>query len=270
MVDQFAEGDGADVVGAYEPQAGEALGLIELRCWKRRGRVDPELAHALAPIFGSSPFMRRLMFDRCFHKRSAVMMSARIASGRWSVANSATGIGEACHERRQRRVAGQRRDAEPDGAEEQGCRPKDASQHADVGRDALAALEVEPDGKEMAQEGAQSGEKSRVDGEAGVRPADPMCHEHGDGALHRIEQKRQSREALVSGPQNVGGADVSRADLAHVAQSGGPGEQIAEGDRSQEIAERREARVPERPFPGFRALVDHVHAGQRRGSWARK
>ncbi len=39
VVDQFAEGDGADVVGADEPQARQTLRLAKLRDRERRGEV---------------------------------------------------------------------------------------------------------------------------------------------------------------------------------------------------------------------------------------
>ena len=68
--------------------------------------------------------------------------------------------------------------------------------------------------------------------------ADPMPDEHGRGALQRVEQQRQRGEALVAGAQHVGGADVARADVAHVAEPGGACQQVAERDRAEQIAER--------------------------------
>ena len=56
-------------------------------------------------------------------------------------------------------------------------------------------------------------------------------------ALQHVEQQRQRREALVAGPQHIGGADVARADLADVAEAGGARDQQTEGDRAEQIAE---------------------------------
>ena len=73
--------------------------------------------------------------------------------------------------------------------------------------------------------------------------ADPVPDEHGRGALERIEQQRQRGEALVAGAQHVGGADVAGADVAHVAEAGRARQKIAEGDRAEQVAERRGASV---------------------------
>ena len=56
-----------------------------------------------------------------------------------------------------------------------------------------------------------------------------MPDEHGRGALQRVEQERQRGEALVAGAQHVGGADVARADGAHVAETGGARQQEPKG-----------------------------------------
>jgi hypothetical protein len=50
----------------------------------------------------------------------------------------------------------------------------------------------------------------------------PIDHQHGEGALERIEQQRRGREALAAGAQHVGGAEVAGADVAHVTEARGP------------------------------------------------
>jgi hypothetical protein len=105
-----------------------------------------------------------------------------------------------------------------------------AEQHAEIGGDALAALEAEPHGEEMAEEGAEAGD----DGE--VRPPS-AGDEHRGGALQRVEQQGEGGEPLVAGAQHVGGADVAGADLAHVAEAGGARDQQAERDGAEQVAE---------------------------------
>ncbi len=47
-------------------------------------------------------------------------------------------------------------------AEDERCRPRKPEQDADIGRDALAAAEAEPDRKQMAEKGAKAGEHGGV------------------------------------------------------------------------------------------------------------
>ena len=63
-------------------------------------------------------------------------------------------------QRRERRIAGGKGDREPDDAEQQRDRPGQAEQHADIGGDAFAAFEAQPDRKEMADERAERRRRS--------------------------------------------------------------------------------------------------------------
>src|SRR6266545_3399344 len=65
----------------------------------------------------------------------------------------------ACDQSGERGIAGERGGREPDQAEQQPHRPSEPEQHANIGGNALAALELEPDRKEMPDEGAEAGGK---------------------------------------------------------------------------------------------------------------
>ena len=57
------------------------------------------------------------------------------------------------------------------------------------------------------------------------------------GAFQHVEQQRRGGEPLVAGAQHIGRADIAGADVAHVAKAGGAGQQQAERDRAEQIAE---------------------------------
>ena len=58
-----------------------------------------------------------------------------------------------------------------------------------------------------------------------------------DDTLECIEYQRQGGGRLVAGAQDIGGPDIARSDLAQVAQPHEPGQQHAEGDRPQQVAD---------------------------------
>src|SRR5262249_58144525 len=69
------------------------------------------------------------------------------------------------NERGERGVAGERGHREPDEAEGDRCRPRQRQQEADIGGDALAALEAEPNREQVAEEGAGRGWERELVGE---------------------------------------------------------------------------------------------------------
>ncbi len=111
-----------------------------------------------------------------------------------------------------------------------------SNQHAEIGCDAFAALEVEPDRKEVAEKSAEPRRHRRQ------RTGIPGGDKHGGGALQHIEQKGGGGKALVAGAQHIGRADIAGADGAHIAEAGGPSEQQSERDRSQQITESQRER----------------------------
>src|SRR5690606_32037608 len=67
------------------------------------------------------------------------------------------GRGDRRGERRQRRIAAEESNAKPDHGEDQRRLPRESREHAEIGGDALAAPEAEPDRKEMAEECGEAG-----------------------------------------------------------------------------------------------------------------
>ena len=108
-----------------------------------------------APILPSWPESSRAMLARCMSHSSSV--SSRNSSGdvRRAQEKERGGGQRAGDQGGERGIAREIGDREPDRAEDQRRRPGEAEQHADIGGDALAALEAEPDRKEMAEKGAQ-------------------------------------------------------------------------------------------------------------------
>ena len=138
-------------------------------------------------------------------------------------------------ERRRRRARRPRRRAPP---------ARTADQHAEIGRDALAALEAEPDRKIWPRKAPSPAIMPR---------SAPNCSPATSAAgraLQRVEQQGGGRQPLVAGAQHVGRADIARADLAHVAQPGHARQQQAERDRAEQIAEdQRDRRQRVSPCP---------------------
>ena len=118
-----------------------------------------------------------------------------------------------------------------------------AEQHADVGRNALAAEKTQPDREQVAEEGAEAGDVGQVVGiEDQVVLGDLVDEQHGGRALEGIEQQRGGGEALAAGAQHVGGADVAGADVAHIAETGGARQQQPEGNGAQKVAGKQRQR----------------------------
>ena len=61
--------------------------------------------------------------------------------------------------------------------------------------------------------------------------------QHRRPAFGQIEHQGQCRRTLAAGAQDVGGADIARADPADVAQTGEPGHQQTGRDRAQQVAQ---------------------------------
>src|SRR6185437_6108078 len=86
-------------------------------------------------------------------------------------------------------IARGERNEQPDRAEGDACGPIQPEQDADVGRNALAATKAEPDGKEMAEKGAKSGQDGGLLAPMGG-------NEHGAATLGRIENERRRSKLL--------------------------------------------------------------------------
>ena len=88
----------------------------------------------------------------------------------------------------------------------------------------------------MPEEGAEPGDE-RV-----IAAPEPIHEENRERAFEHVADEGRGGEALVAGPQDIGRPDVARADGTQVDGAGKPGEDHAERDRSDEVAEgqRRE------------------------------
>ena len=63
--------------------------------------------------------------------------------------------------------------------------------------------------------------------------------QHRRRALGAIAEQGGRRRPFLAGAQHIGGADIAGADLAHIARARDPGEEQAERNRAQQIAERQ-------------------------------
>ena len=106
---------------------------------------------------------------------------------------------------RKGRVPGREGAGEPDRHEGERRPRLKADQAADEGRDALAALEPEPDGEEVADECAERPQDRRV------RPPQPGQEEDGDGSLEGIADKCRRGETFATCAKHIRRADIARA-----------------------------------------------------------
>ena len=154
---------------------------------------------------------------------------------------------------------------EPGDAGDQPGRPVQRQHGAEEGGDALAALEAETDGKDVPDKGAERGERHQDFAAPERRGAEPgeedAAGDKGrDGAFAGVEEEREEGELLVAGAQDVGRADIARADVADVAEARPAGEDLAEGNGAEGIAEHEgsgEIRHGRAPTGGGQGLDDH-------------
>ncbi len=168
------------------------------------------------------------------------------------------------HQCRQRRVAGREGGCEPDDAEPDRRRPEQAEQHADIGGDALAALELQPDRKQVSEEGAERGDHG------GLRAAQRQARDgDGDGALQHVADQGCGGEALAAGAQHIGRADIAGADGADVAGARDFRQDQAERDRAEQVADHKrrqqhQFRRHRRSLRSGRAIIRRRHSGASR------
>src|SRR6185312_3937978 len=103
-------------------------------------------------------------------------------------------------------------------------------QDADIRGDALAAFEVEPDRKDVAEKSAEPGDQSRA-------IVNEIAREQNRGrAFQKIAEESRGGEFLAPGAQHVGCADIAGADRPHIAVTRERGEDQAEWNRAEHIA----------------------------------
>ena len=160
--DQAGEGDRADMFGARQPQPGAAF-------------ASSLSAHLLffAPMRGSSPRSRRRIFSRCMKKISSRQQQRQ---RRIVVATEQQEIDRRQRDGdqgRKRRDAPDQRRHQPGRRHQQPHRPVQREGDAEIGGHAFAALESQPDGKEMAQHRGQRGEDLACPAPENGAPAAP-------------------------------------------------------------------------------------------------
>ena len=142
-------------------------------------------------------------------------------------------------------IAEETGDREPEPAGDEPHRPRNREQDAQGRGHALAALEEQPDRRDVAHDHAACGDHRHVGAEA-------LGDDHGDGALAPVEQQGERRRRLVAGAQHVGRADVAGADAAQVAELEDARHDQSHGQRADQIGDDPAERI-ERPLsrPGF-------------------
>ena len=137
-------------------------------------------SQALAPMRLSVPCISLWRLARCVHHRTSVMAARATPVGDLPGEEEKQRHGHGADQGRRRGEAGREGDAEPDGGEAERTRPPQADEAAEIGGDALAAPEPQPDRIDVAEEGGHAGE------DRGAVAEQPAGQEHGRGALQRI------------------------------------------------------------------------------------
>src|SRR6185312_5871016 len=112
------------------------------------------------------------------------------------------------------------------------------------GCDALAAFEAQPHGVDVAQNGAQRGERLSVLVRSG-RKRDPADQKNGNNALTGIKHKRERTQFLRAGANDIGRSDVAAAFGANVFLQKQADEEIAEGDGPDKVSNQANQKIRE-------------------------
>ncbi len=170
------------------------------------------------------------MFARCVTKTSSAEKSVSHGEERAAEEPEIKRRKRRRCERRERRETQDARDKEPRRASKRARAPVEGQHDAEKCRDTLAALEAQPDGKEMPK---KSG-KARHQGHAVARK---RARQHdGERALAAVAQERGERGDFASGPEHIGGADIARALLAQIAEAPSPSRDHTERYGAEQIA----------------------------------
>ncbi len=186
----------------------------------------------LLPIFDSWPAISRWMFCQCLPISAMPRMPTTTV---WLVApcistaiTGADGGGDQRGERRVARHVGDEQPGSGDGQAEDGV---EGEQDAGGRGNALAALELQEDRVEVAEEDGQCDQ-----GDDGVAQTHLLGDDDGDGAFERIADQGHQRRLLVAAAQHVGGARIARAVSARIGQAEDPGRDHGEGNRAEQVS----------------------------------
>ena len=241
-VHQVAEGARADAFAADQPEPVDALAVGE-----------DDASHS------GSAFLADLAFAALQEPGDVLAMHEPEQQGQGRHQRRGPGVADpepqqqrrqqARQQRRKRGIAAEIGDADPDRGKDQRDREFQADEDAEIGRDPLAAPELQPDREEMAEEGAETRQKRGL-----AATEQEGADQHGRRALEHVARQRQRRQLLVAGPQDIGRADIARADAAQIGAAGQPRQDDPERDRAEEIAEDEQSRY------GHPAAVVFQHA----------
>lgn len=134
---------------------------------------------------------------------------------------------------RQRDVFCECEDYDENGESSESGERRKGEEDSEGGGDAFAAFEAQPDGVDVAEDGAEGGKGFSVlqwdGGEAG-REGDAAGEPDGDESLADVEREGEHAEFFCAGADDVGRSDIAAALLANVLFEKETNEDEAEGN----------------------------------------
>ena len=118
----------------------------------------------------------------------------------------------------------------------EGC---EGEEDSEGGGDAFAAFEAEPDGVDVAEDGAERGESFSVlerDGREAGCEDDSAGEPDGEESFAGIEDEGENAELFCAGADDIGGSDVAAALFADVLLEEKADEDESEGDGAEEVS----------------------------------
>ena len=134
-----------------------------------------------------------------------------------------------------------RKGEDDDEEEEPGDRGEwgEGQEDSESGCDAFAAFELEPDGVDVAEDGAERGESFSVlerDGREAGCEDDSAGEPDGEESFAGIEDEGENAELFCAGADDIGGSDVAAALFADVLLEEKADEDESEGDGAEEVS----------------------------------
>jgi len=137
-------------------------------------------------------------------------------------------------------VAAGKEDKSEDGDGGQGGERGGNQEDAEAGGYAFASLEAEPDGEDVAEDGAKGRKAAHVErrGVGNEEGSEETTERDGRATFEYVEEEGGGAESLAAGAKNVGGADVAAAGVADVLMAKEADEQIPGGDGAEQVSRR--------------------------------
>jgi hypothetical protein len=144
------------------------------------------------------------------------------------------GKGRRGDDRGERNVTGEEEDDEEDRKGREGGGGGEGEEYSKRAGYTFATTEAEPDGEDMAEDGCYGcGYREVI-----VVGSDVFGDDDGDIGFSEIEQESSYGEAFGSGARHISGADIAAAGGANILFTKDLYEDIAEGNRTEEIGQR--------------------------------